>query len=105
MEHKVHFMVAALGRDCDDFTMHIYASLAEQEHKMISERVQAALARWKKKLGMAGRPRRKVLRIGALGRAAMRKIAMQEAETYRVHIEWVLRQPGWVPFPWARPPC
>jgi DNA invertase Pin-like site-specific DNA recombinase len=28
MEHKVHFMVAALGRDCDSFTLHIYASLA-----------------------------------------------------------------------------
>jgi DNA invertase Pin-like site-specific DNA recombinase len=26
MEHKVHFMVAALGRD--SFTLHIYASLA-----------------------------------------------------------------------------
>jgi DNA invertase Pin-like site-specific DNA recombinase len=31
MEHKVHFIVTALGRDCDDFTLHIYASLAEQE--------------------------------------------------------------------------
>src|SRR5471032_2863711 len=29
MEHKVHFVVVALGRDCDDFTLHIYASLAE----------------------------------------------------------------------------
>jgi DNA invertase Pin-like site-specific DNA recombinase len=38
MEHKVHFIVAALGRDCDDFTLHIYTSLAEQERKMISER-------------------------------------------------------------------
>ena len=33
MEHKVHFVVAALGRDCDDFTLHIYASLAQQERK------------------------------------------------------------------------
>src|SRR5580704_18145507 len=47
MEHKVHFMVAALGRDCDTFTLHIYASLAEQERKMISERIKAALARSK----------------------------------------------------------
>jgi DNA invertase Pin-like site-specific DNA recombinase len=44
MEHKVHFMVAALGRDCDNFTLHIYASMAEQERKMISERIKAALA-------------------------------------------------------------
>src|SRR5271170_5668360 len=35
MEHKVHFVVAVLGRDCDNFTLHIYASLAEQERKMI----------------------------------------------------------------------
>src|ERR1700680_304944 len=44
MEHKVHFVVAALGRDCDNFTLHIYASLAEQERKMISERLKAAFA-------------------------------------------------------------
>jgi DNA invertase Pin-like site-specific DNA recombinase len=31
-------------KDCDDFTLHIYASLAEQERKMISERIKAALA-------------------------------------------------------------
>ena len=33
MEHKVHFIVAALGRDCDDFTLHIYASLAEENER------------------------------------------------------------------------
>jgi DNA invertase Pin-like site-specific DNA recombinase len=44
MEHKVHFVVAAFGKDCDDFTLHIYASVAEQERKMISERVKAAAA-------------------------------------------------------------
>jgi DNA invertase Pin-like site-specific DNA recombinase len=35
MEHKVHFIVTAFGRDCDEFTLHIYASLAEQERKLI----------------------------------------------------------------------
>jgi DNA invertase Pin-like site-specific DNA recombinase len=44
MEHKVHFVVAALGRDVDDFTLHIYASLAEQERKLISERCKASAA-------------------------------------------------------------
>ena len=34
MEHRLHFIVAALGRDCDDFTLHIYASLAEQEREI-----------------------------------------------------------------------
>ena len=42
MEHKVHFIVALFGRDIDNFTLHIYASLAEKERKMISERVKAA---------------------------------------------------------------
>src|ERR1700722_11904776 len=44
LSRKVHFIVAALGRDCDDFTLHIYASLAEQERKMLSERTKAAIA-------------------------------------------------------------
>src|SRR6266851_8513541 len=52
MEHKVHFIVAALGRDCDNFTLHIYASLAEAERRMISERTKAGLARSKKLLGL-----------------------------------------------------
>jgi len=30
MEHRVHFIVVALGKDCDHFFLHIYASLAEQ---------------------------------------------------------------------------
>src|ERR1700722_9546867 len=42
MEHKVHFVVAQLGRDCDHFVLHIYASLAEQERKLISEHCKAA---------------------------------------------------------------
>lgn len=49
MEHKVHFVVAALGRDCDEFTLYIYASLAEQERKMLSERIKAAKAVAKRK--------------------------------------------------------
>jgi DNA invertase Pin-like site-specific DNA recombinase len=26
MEHRVHFLVAALGKDCDNCTLHIYAT-------------------------------------------------------------------------------
>src|SRR6202790_5821255 len=29
MEHRVHFIAAQLGKDRDDFTLHIWASLAE----------------------------------------------------------------------------
>lgn len=97
MEHKVHFIVTALGRDCDEFTLHIYASLAEQERKMIGERVKAAhaVARrkgWKVGLQCLSTLERR--RIWALSNAARRKGAMERAEAYRPHIEWALRQAG-----------
>ena len=44
MAQKVPFIVAALGAGCDPFMLHIYAALAEQERRMISERTRAALA-------------------------------------------------------------
>jgi hypothetical protein len=78
-----------------DFTLHIWASLAEQERKMISERTKAGLARSRKKLGMAGHSKAYQRRVGALGRAAMRRLAMQHSEAYRVYVEWALRHPGW----------
>ena len=99
MEHRVHFIVAELGKDRDDFTLHIWASLAEQERKMISERCKAALARSKKKLGMSQPFRRTKSfrrRIQAASAAAVHKAAVERAEAYRVHIEWALRQPGWL---------
>jgi DNA invertase Pin-like site-specific DNA recombinase len=99
MEHRVHFLVAALGRECDDFTLHIYASLAEQERKIMSERIKAALARSKnrQKLGlrnpiMHSKAFRR--RLQACAAAALRKAAMERAEAHRVHIEWALKQPG-----------
>jgi hypothetical protein len=46
MEFKVHFVVAAFGQDVDNFTLHIYASIAQQERKMIGERISAAHVRW-----------------------------------------------------------
>src|SRR6202162_1885368 len=56
MEHRVHFIVAALGRDCDHFVLHVYTSLAEQERRLISERNRAAAAARKRegrKFGLA----------------------------------------------------
>jgi hypothetical protein len=97
-------MVAALGRDCDTFTLHIYASMAEQERKMISERIRAALAvrrRQGQVLGFALRSKAQQRRLRARGRAAIRAAALQRAEAYRVHIEWALRQPP--AYPTTRP--
>jgi len=97
MEHKVHFIVAALGKDCDEFTLHIYASLAEQERRMISERCKAAAAVLKragKRLGVLRWSKRKRKWIQAQAHAGRRRAAMERAETYRGHIEWAFRQPG-----------
>src|SRR6185437_4575756 len=74
MEHKVHFVVAAFGRDVDDFTLHIYASIAQQERKMISERVKAATLIAKeqgRKFGLELRPKSWQRHVSALGRAAL----------------------------------
>jgi DNA invertase Pin-like site-specific DNA recombinase len=97
MEHKVHFAVAALGKDCDHFVLHIYASLAEQERKLISDRVKSAAVLQKlrgQKFGWALRPKAWHRKICALSRAAAQRAATERAEVYRVHIEWALRQAG-----------
>jgi len=97
MEHRVDFIVAYLGKDCDEFTLHIYASLAEQERKMISERVKAAHAaarRKGRKFGMALFSKTERRRVSAMGRAALTKLAMERAQAYRVHIEWAFRRLG-----------
>jgi DNA invertase Pin-like site-specific DNA recombinase len=94
MEHKVHFMVAALGRDCDSFTLHIYASLAEQERKMISERTKAGLARSKRKHYNPMKSKAFLRRIVRLSNAARQRSAMERATAYRMHIEWALSQRG-----------
>ena len=44
MSKGVPFVVAAMGLNTDPFMLHIYAALAEQERRMISERTKAALA-------------------------------------------------------------
>jgi len=43
MAQRVPFIVCALGRNVDPFTLHIYAALAEQERRMISQRTIAGL--------------------------------------------------------------
>jgi DNA invertase Pin-like site-specific DNA recombinase len=58
MANRVPFVVTELGADADPFMLHIYASLAEKERALISERTKAALAaatRKGRKLGTAGR--------------------------------------------------
>lgn len=97
MEHQVHFVVARLGRDCDEFTLHIYASLAQQERKLMSERARAAaqVARSRgRKFGFELRSKAWRQHLSVLGNAVLVQEALDRAQRYRVHLEWALRQPG-----------
>ncbi len=97
MEHAVHFIVAQLGRDCDHFTLHIYACLAEQERKLISERAKATAELEKtrgRKFGLQLRSKRWQRRVSAMGRAVIVQAAEERARAYRVPIEWALKPPG-----------
>ena len=44
MAHRVRFIVAELGPDVEPFILHIYAAIAEQERKAISDKTKGALA-------------------------------------------------------------
>lgn len=56
MAHKIEFIVAELGRQADPFVLHIYAALAQQERKMISDRTKAGLAAAKARGVKLGNP-------------------------------------------------
>jgi len=74
MAHKVGFIVAELGADCDPFMLHIYAALAEKERHLISARTTAALAA-KKAQGATLGNRTNLAEAQALGVARVRAAA------------------------------
>jgi DNA invertase Pin-like site-specific DNA recombinase len=55
--HHVPFVVAELGPDVDPFIVHLYASLAQKERELISQRTREALARKKAQGAKLGNPR------------------------------------------------
>jgi DNA invertase Pin-like site-specific DNA recombinase len=57
MTKKVPFIVASLGRDVPSFMLHLYAALAEEERRTISERTKNALAAKKAKGARLGNPK------------------------------------------------
>jgi DNA invertase Pin-like site-specific DNA recombinase len=60
MSQRVPFIVAELGTDADPFMLHLYATLAEKERRLISARTRAALQAAKargKRLGRNGAER------------------------------------------------
>jgi DNA invertase Pin-like site-specific DNA recombinase len=74
MAHKVPFIVAELGADCDPFMLHIYAALAEKERALISARTKAALAAKKAQGALLGN-RTNLAEAGKLGRQAGQEAA------------------------------
>jgi DNA invertase Pin-like site-specific DNA recombinase len=57
MAQRVPFIVAELGSNADPFMLHIYAALAEQERRMISQRTKVALQAAKARGVRLGAPR------------------------------------------------
>jgi DNA invertase Pin-like site-specific DNA recombinase len=50
------FVVAELGADVDPFILHLYASLAQKERELISQRTREALAHKKAQGAKLGNP-------------------------------------------------
>jgi DNA invertase Pin-like site-specific DNA recombinase len=57
MVHRVPFIVAELGPNVDPFTLHIFAAMAQQERRMISQRTKSALKAAKDRGVVLGNPR------------------------------------------------
>ena len=81
MAKRVPFIVAELGPNVDPFMLHIYASLAEKERSLISQRTKEALAAAKRRGIKLGRNGAKLARANkAKARADAARLAPAVAE-------------------------
>jgi DNA invertase Pin-like site-specific DNA recombinase len=90
MEQRVRFVVTMMP-DADNFTLQIYAALAEKERELIAERTRAGLAKSTKKLGMANKSREEQEAARALSLVGHVKSANETAEALRPYIEFALK--------------
>jgi DNA invertase Pin-like site-specific DNA recombinase len=81
MAQKVSFISVELGSDADPFLLHLYASLAEKERNLISQRTKVALAAAKARGQVLGGDRggRNTQAIREAGAAAMKSKADERA--------------------------
>lgn len=80
MVHGVEFIVVDLGKQENPFMLHIFAAVAQDERRKISERTKVALAAAKARgtnLGMTGRDGSEVKRLSAQGAAASSQAALE----------------------------
>jgi DNA invertase Pin-like site-specific DNA recombinase len=87
MAHKVGFIVAELGADCDPFMLRIYAALAEKEPNLIAERTRAALAQRKAQGAVLGN-RTNLAEAQAAGVARVK----QSADAFATNVLPIVRQ-------------
>jgi DNA invertase Pin-like site-specific DNA recombinase len=93
MTQRVELIVAELGRQSDQFVLHIWAALAQKERELISTRTKAALAAAKARGVRLGRRSKRELRsIGKMGNAVVSAAASARDEGVRWAVEPLYNQ-------------
>jgi DNA invertase Pin-like site-specific DNA recombinase len=90
VEQRIRFIIVNMP-NASAFEIQLHAAFAEEEARKISVRTKEALARSKKKLGMAGKSKSKQRAIRVLAMAAKAKAALARAEALRPQIEYALK--------------
>jgi len=84
---RIGFIVASMGLDVDPLVMHMFASIAENERRMIGVRTKVALAAVKAKGKQLGASGDRLSAVQANGHASQRQQAIAFAEKIRIPIQ------------------